>query len=440
MTIREVYADITIENLVSTKETSGGAAGNKANKEEEFRDLAFGMFIHWSLDSVMGSTVSHWMCGAEERLIDQFIEDKPKEFNPKYFDADDIADLARQAGMKYMCFTTKHHNGFCMYDTHTTDFNIMNTPFQRDITKEIVEAFRRKSIVPGFYFSPFDFLWNYKKGHEMHFATPEVLPKNNPELMEYNQAQLRELLTNYGDIGLVFFDGPPEGLKEMVWDIQPECLVTRGEMQTPENNNPTEPMDFAWEACYFMGDSWGYKPYKDNYRSPMELIELLIKTRAMGGNLLLNVAPDSKGRIPKEQEEILREIGLFLFFNQEAIYKVRPWKVLNEGNIWYLKAKDENTVYAFVLGEAWNHGCDFKTKMENWKHITIKGVRATEASQIELVGQTGRVLEHRPDINPKAKWDQDENGLHIQAMLTYRPYDNRQWPYPVAIRITNVEM
>ena len=199
MSNNDFHVDITIDNV----ESSGK---NNKQKEDAFRDMAFGMFIHWSLDSFIGCTISHWMCGADYPLIDKFISETPKEFNPRYFNADDISYLAKQAGMKYMCFTTKHHNGFCMFNTKTTDFNIMKTPFERDIVKEIVESFRKKNIGIGLYFSPIDFLWNYKNGNRMHFATDDVIPKNNPELMEYNKEQMSEILTNYGDVDLVFFD------------------------------------------------------------------------------------------------------------------------------------------------------------------------------------------------------------------------------------------
>lgn len=436
----DFVVDVTIEKLENSRELSGGAIGNNHQKEEEFRDLAFGMFIHWSLDSLMGTVISHWMIGAEHSLIDQFINEKPSQFNPKYFDADDYAALAQQAGMKYMCFTTKHHSGFCMYDTKTTDFNIMNTPFKRDVVKELADAFRKRNLVPGMYFSPLDFLWNYKKKHEMHFATPEVLPINNPELMEYNRKQMTEVMQNYGDLGMVFFDGPPEGLKEIVWNNQPNCLITRGEMPTPEITIPDQTMDFAWESCYVIGNSWGYKPYGDNLRTPNELIELIIKIRAMGGNLLLNISPDSLGRIPEKQIEVLREVGLFMFFNQEALYKVRPWKTTNEGDIWYTKKKDENTVYAFVMEDLWGVGYDYRHQNEVWRKIKLKAVKATKDTEIEIVGQTGRALEHRPEVEPKTKWTQDENGLNIDCLQAYRPNDNRKWSYPVAIRITNVEI
>lgn len=429
--------DVTIEKLVSTKLQSGGTLGNDLAREEAFRDLGFGMFIHWSLDCLMGTVISHWMIGAQTNLVDQFIAEKPGQFNPKYFDAQAYALLAQQAGMKYMCFTAKHHNGFCMYNTKTTPFNIMNTPFGRDVFLELTEAFRKVGILPGVYFSPLDFYVNYQQGHTIHFLTSESVPQNNRRLMQNNLNQMKELLEQYGNLNTVFFDGPPESLKELVWKIQPQCLVTRGEMETPECELPDKIMDWAWEANYCMGESWGYKPYGDRLKTPRELIELLIKIRALGGNFLLNVSPDAFGLIPLEQVAILREMGLFVFFNQEAIYGVRPWKVSHEGKIWFTKKREENTVYAFVMDETWGVGYDYANHQEKWHDITLKSVQATENTQIELVGQRGDALEHHPELSPRCRWKQDHQGLHIHCLQSFRPYDNRQWPYPVAIRITN---
>lgn len=428
----KVLVDVTIDpNEISTREATGGKEGNRAEREEWFRDLGFGMFIHWSLDVLLGSVISHWMIGADPRLVRRFIDEYPARFNPYRFRADDYAALAVQAGMKYAVFTTKHHNGFCMFDTASTTFNVMNTPLRLDVTREFAEAFRRHALASGFYFSPLDFYWCFENGRKLHFMTPDVIPQNNPGLMEHNKLQVRELLTRYGDVDMVFFDGPPAGLKELVWELSPDTLVTRGEMPTPEQNMPDEPIPGAWEACFTMGDGWSYKPTNETYKSGTELIELLIKTRAQGGNLLLNVTPDPYGCIPFEQERLLREVGLFLFFNGEAIYKVRPWHVTHEGNIWFTKAKDEDTVYAFVLGEPWPYG------YEGRRSVTLRSVRATERTEIEIVGQSGEAIEHQPETHTKAEWHQDESGLHISAMLCYRPYDNRKWPNPIAIRITH---
>ena len=120
-------------------------------------DMGFGMFIHWSMDSQVGAVISHSMAGASEDYLERFINELPKTFNPRKFYPDDWAVLAKLAGMKYVVFTAKHHSGFCMWDTKTTDFNIMNTPFKRDILKEIIEAFRKQGIAIGIYFSPEDF-------------------------------------------------------------------------------------------------------------------------------------------------------------------------------------------------------------------------------------------------------------------------------------------
>ncbi len=434
---RKKFVDVTIPQLISTREQTQGRWGNDPQQEQSFRDLGFGMFIHWSLDCLLGSVISHWMIGAQTQLVDQFISQMPKRFNPKYFDAEDYAALAEQAGMKYMCFTAKHHNGFCMFDTRSTDFQIMNTPFKRDIFRELTEAFRSRGILPGVYFSPLDFYVNHRQGHTIHFLTPESLPVNNPQLMEINRLQMRELMERYGELHTVFFDGPPEGLKDIVWNTQPWCLITRGEMETPEGTLPDRIMDWAWEANYCLGDSWGYKPYRDALKTPRELIELLIQIRAMGGNLLLNVSPDALGQLPAKQVEILREIGLFTFFNQEALYQVRPWKVSHEGNIWFTKHKDTDTVYAFVLDDIWGVGYDYLNNQERWNDILLRQVKASENTQIELVGQRGDALEHHPELQPRCSFRQDEKGLHIHCLQSFRPYDNRKWPYPVAIRITH---
>lgn len=405
--------------------------GNSPAREEWFKDQAFGMFIHMGLDVLIGSVISHWMIGADPALVERFIREMPGDLHLRRFAADDYASLAKQAGMKYAVFGTKHHAGFCLFDTKTTDFNIINTPFGRDMTREVLEACRKKGIATGCYFSPYDFYWCHKAGKKLHFATPEVLPANNPGLMEYNKAQVRELMSCYGPMDVMFFDGPPEELTELVWGIQPDTVITRGAMETPERVMPDEPIAGPWEACHTIGDGWSYKPTNDTVKTGAQLIDLLIRIRAKGGNLLLNVTPDPYGCIPVEQERILQEIGLFLFFNGEAIYDIRPWHITNEKNIWFTRAKDADTVYAFVTGGPWPYG------YEGRKEITIKSVKTTEKTEIEMVGQSGEVLEHRPEEDTKTRWHQDENGLHINAMRCYRPYCNHKWPNPSAFRITH---
>ena len=424
--------DITIgSDHVSGREASDGRMGNDSSREESFTDMGVGLFIHWSLDSQLGSVISHWMCGVDEKIIDRFARDYPKLFNPRKFMADDWANLAKRSGMRYMMFTTKHHKGFCMYDTKTTDFNVMKTTFGRDIFGEMVEAFQAHDIVTGAYFSPLDFHWCRNEGIELHFATPEVLPANNPGLMAYNKEQLKEILLDYPGIDMVFFDGPPEGLREYAWEIRPDILVTRGEIKTPEQEIPDDILPGPWEACFTLGCQWNYKATNEAYMSGAELINQVIEIRAKGGNALMNVTADSFGEIPIEQQRLLEEFGLFMFFNQEAIYDVRPWKVCREGDVWFTRAKEVPTVYAFVTNNPWPLG--------ERRELTLKNVRVTEQTEVEIVGQSGRVLEHHPDADTTSRWKQDADGLHLSVMRCYRPYNNRVWPNAIAIRITNVE-
>lgn len=410
----------------------GSVNRNRPERVEWFRDAGFGLFIHWSFDSQLGPTISHSMVGASQDYLRRFIQELPRTFNPKRFDPREWAVLARLAGMKYVVFTTKHHSGFCMFPTATTEFSIMNTPFGRDATAEIVTAFREQGIAIGFYYSPDDFHWLYREGKLLDRHRPEVEPAGNPRLLKYDQAQLRELLTRYGPVDVLFLDGPPEGLKELAWEIQPDLLVTRGAMETPEQYIPGVPLEGPWEACLTMGTSWQYKPTNEAYKSGTELIQILIETRAKGGNLLLNVGPKPSGELPVEQEDRLREIALWNFVNGESIEGVRPWVVTNENDIWFTRRKNEDTVYAFVTGRPpW--------KLGEWKTFKLRSIEATKDTVVSVLGQNDKVLEYRPEVIPQTKWRQTEQGLEITAMRAQRLYDDRRWPNPVVLKLTRVK-
>ncbi|MHC4123797.1 MAG: alpha-L-fucosidase, partial [Planctomycetota bacterium] len=406
-------------------------SANKPERIEWFKDLALGMFIHWSVDSQLGSVIGHSMVGASDNYLNRFIDELPKTFCPKKFDPDEWARLAKLAGMKYVVFTTKHFSGFCMFPTKTSPFNIMNTPYNRDITAEIVDSFRRYDINIGFYLAPEDNWLLHKQGHQISRKRPEAISTNNPQLMAHNKAQLRELLSNYGPIDVLFLDGEPNGLKQLAWKMQPDIVVTRGEMKTPEQKIPDEPIPGPWEACFTLGTQWQYKPTNEVYKSGTDLINMLIEIRAKGGNLLLNVGPTPNGEIPFEQTRRIRELALWIFINSEAIYKIRPWHIIREGDIWFTKAKDSDTVYAFITNTDWPLG--------KRKNFTLKSVRATDRTQIKVLGQSGKVLEYQPNVKPKTTWRQDESGLHISAVRAQRIYNNKKWPNPVVFKITNAK-
>ena len=333
---------------IAGENTDFNSSLNKPDRVEWFRDQGFGLFLHWSVDSQLGVTISHSLVGASPEYTDKFFSELPKTFDPDQFNPNDWARLARLAGVRYVVFTAKHHSGFGMYATATTPFNIMNTPFHRDITAEVLKAFRAQGIAPGLYFSPDDFYWLHKNGKLIQRGVEEVQPSHNPGLFKYDTEQVRELLTKYGPVDVLFFDGEATSLRQTAWKLQPNIVVTRGAMLTPEQTIPGMPMDGPWESCITMGDAWQYQPQNDHLKSGHELIRLLVETRAKGGNLLLNVGPKPNGELALEQEERLREIALWMFVNSEAIYSVRPWIITNEGDVWFTKKKDSSALYAIV--------------------------------------------------------------------------------------------
>lgn len=411
--------------------------GNKPERLEWLKDAGLGLFIHWGVDSQIGTVISHSLVGASQEYAERFFEELPQTFDPSLFAPDEWARLAKIAGFKYFVFTTKHHSGFCMFPTASHAFNIEKTPYKKDITKEIIEAFRKQGIKTGFYFSPDDFYVLYKQGKVISRDDPDVHPINNPELMKINQQQVRELFTRYGPVDVFFIDGPPEGLLDLTWELQPDCVITRGVLETPEispstgEELPAEMLDNPWEACFTMGTSWQFKPTNETYLSGTEWINMLIETRAKGGTMLLNIGPEPNGEIPDEQERILRELGAWMFINSAAIYSVRPWKTIREGNIWFTKKKGENTVYAFITKEDWEWG----TK----KSFILQSVQATAETKISVLGQNDLVLEYQQGVSPKTEWEQKNNGLHITATRAHRIYNDRTWPNPVVLKITHAK-
>jgi alpha-L-fucosidase len=410
---------------------------NKPERLEWLKDAGFGMFIHFSFDSQLGVVISHSMAGASDEYLDRFINDLPQTFNPKDFSGEEIAILARRAGMKYMVLTTKHHSGYCLWDTETTEFSIMNTPYGKDLVKEYVEGCRKQGLAVGFYFSPEDFHFLHENGQTVRRRFPEPIANEvMTKYLDHTEKQLTELMTNYGKIDVIFFDGGEGALqeksKEVVWNLQPDILVTRGAINTPEQYIPGLATDESWEACVTMGTQWQYKPTNEQYKSGGRLIELLIESRAKGGTLLLNVGPKPDGELPIEQEERMREVAAWTFINQESIYGVRPWIITNEENIWFTKSKDGNTVYAYL------------TKMPDWprgerREFLLKSLKSTPETKISVLGQSGELVEYNPSADATAVFTQQNAGLQISVVRAQRIYNNHKWPNPIVVKLENVE-
>jgi alpha-L-fucosidase len=407
---------------------------NDENYSEEFMDWGLGMFVHWSLDSQLGSVISHSMVGASDKYLDRYINELPKTFNPKMYNPDEWMEIAKLAGVKYMVFTTKHHNGFCMWDTKTTDFNIMNTPYGKDIVKDYVDACRKYDIKVGFYFSPEDFIFLHRMGETVRRVGTSGKEKEG--LMAYNKKQLDELFGKYGDIDVVFFDGgEKEDLAQYIHQLQPKCLVTRGEMETPEQRLPEEPLPGPWESCFTLGTQWQFKATNEEYKSGTQLIDMLIETRAKGGNLLINVGPEPSGIIPFEQERVFRELALWMFINDEAIQNIRPCPVVKEANVWYTQSKDGKSVYAFLT----EFSGENRWKIGDRKDILLKKLKATKNTEISILGQNDKVLEYEPDVDVKSRFNQTADGLEISVVRAQRIYNNRSWSNTIVVKLDNVE-
>ena len=243
-------------------------------------------------------------------------------------------------------------------------------------------------------------------------------------------------MTNYGNIDVIFFDGGEgplqEKSKEVVWKLQPDILVTRGAINTPEQYIPGLATDEPWEACVTMGTQWQFKPTNEDYKSGGRLIEILIESRAKGGTFLLNVGPRPNGMLPIEQEDRLREIAAWSFVNQEAIHDVRPWVASNEDDIWLSKGKDVKTVYAYL------------TRLPNWprgerRSFTLKSIKSTSETKISVLGQSGELVEYNPSADAEARHKQTDEGLEISVVRAQRIYNNHKWPNPIVVKLENVE-
>jgi alpha-L-fucosidase len=420
------------QQYVDTSAKTTSKQSNDPAAVELFRDRGLGLFIHWGVDGVLGGVISHSLVGASPDYTDRFFKLLPSYFNPDEYQPEKWAALAKLAGFEYVMFTAKHHAGFCMWDTATTTFSVMHTPYGKDVMRPLIDAFRKQGIAIGIYFSPDDFYWLHEHGITIDRHVKGVYPQDNPEFMNYTKRQLKELLSNYGPIDYFFFDGPAEQLTDYAWSLQPKLVITRGVMETPEQYTPGVALPGAWEGNLTMGTEWPWKATNENYKSGTELINTMIETRAKGGNLLLNIGPKPDGTIAVEQDSRLREIALWNFVNGEAIKNARPWVITNENNIWFTRGRDSKTVDAFL------------TKMEPWalgemKTVTLRSVKATGQTKVSVLGQSDEIVEYHPGLKPKTTWKQDADGLHISAYRAQRLYTDRRWPNPLVLKITDAE-
>ncbi len=290
-----------------------------------WHEAKFGMFVHWGLYSVLGR--HEWVMENEGIPVSEY-QPLAQRFTPRRNAARDWAKLAKQAGMKYMVMTTKHHEGFCLFDTRHTDYCAPKQATGRDLVKEYVQAARSEGLRVGFYYSLMD--WHHP--HGARCAQDEAARKR---FVEYTHGLLRELCTNYGKIDVLWYDvawpldaagWESERMNQMVFQLQPDIIVNNrnklpGDFSTPEQRITAETGGRAWEACMTLNDSWGYQRADDNWKSPKQVVRNLIACARDGGNYLLNVGPRPDGSIPEESVSVLSEVGQWMAKNGETIYQ-----------------------------------------------------------------------------------------------------------------------
>jgi alpha-L-fucosidase len=419
-------------------------------KLDKWRDQKFGMIIHWGLYSVPGMIESWALCSEDwiERDSTMSYDEFKKwywglssQFNPVKFNPEQWAKAGKAAGMHYMVFTTKHHDGFSMFDTKQTNYSIAKGPFMNnpraDVAKYVFDAFRKQDFMVGAYFSKPD--WHSENFWWPKYATPNrnvnydirKYPERWNSYKQFTYNQISELMHNYGPVDILWLDGgwvrPRETVNEEVlsWgapipefsqevDMPKIALMARNAQpgilmvdrtvhgpyenyQTPEQKIPEKQLEYPWESCMTLGGAWGFVP-NDQYKSAAKIIHTLIEITAKGGSLLLGVGPKPDGTLPPAVIERLEEIGKWMNVNGQAVYNTRTAKRYQSGNTWFTQSKDGKTRFALVCLP------DGRTasKTIEWEgNVPLKGTR------IKLL-QNGKRVKWQKDGNKVKVWLPEE--------------------------------
>lgn len=436
-----------------------------------WQDLKFGLLMHWGTYSQWGIVESWSLCPEDEDWCTRrgphaddwyayktAYENLQTTFNPTQFNPERWAAAARAAGMRYMVFTTKHHDGFCLFDTRQTDYKITDArcPFSQNpranVTREIFNAFREQGFRVGAYFSKPDwhspdFWWPYFPPKDRNISYDlNKYPDRYQRFRDFTYRQLEELCTDYGRLDLLWLDGAwvrpahtidrteswqrgiPEGqdvdmprIAAMARERQPGIMIVDrwipGPYEnylTPEQGIPPAPLGVPWETCMTMGDSWSYIP-QENYKSPRRLVHTLCDIVSKGGNLLLNIAPGPDGTWSPEAYERLQAIGAWMAINHIAIYGTRTPDsgVFRQDNIVF--TQKTGTLYAIYLAD--------ETETQLPEQIILKNTRPTPGSAVHLLG------------HPKAiSWKQVGSDTHLQIPpgLRQKPPGDYAWVFALS--------
>jgi alpha-L-fucosidase len=419
-------------------------------KLADWQDLKFGLFMHWGTYSQWGVVESWSICPEDEGWTQrkgpyagtyngykQAYENLQTTFNPVKFNPEKWVKAAKDAGMKYMVFTTKHHDGFNMFDTKLSTYKITDpkTPFSKNpranVTKEIFDAFRKENFMIGAYFSKPDwhspyYWWPYfpPKDRNVNY-NPAKYPERWNNFKDFTFNQIKELMTGYGKIDILWLDGgwvrpkrtvdtTVDWQRKITYDqdidmdkiaamsrtYQPGLIVVDRTVSgpnenytTPEQEVPAKPLSNPWETCMTMGNSWSYVP-GDKYKSSFEIVQLLVKVISRGGNLLMNIGPGPDGDWDPQAYQRLEGIGKWMKVNGEAVYNSRAVAPYSSGNLFYTKNKDKNSLYVFFLSE--------KEDLSLPETLDIPLTNIKTVKQVRLLG-----------AKQKIKWSMSSTGIRL---------------------------
>lgn len=416
-----------------------GFSQTTTNHLSEWQNNKYSMFIHFGIYSELGGV---WKgkkitSGYSEQIQSHagIFSDKyaqvAEHFIPNKWNADSIALLAKRAGMRSIVITAKHHDGFCMFKTQTTDFNIVDaTPFKRDVVKELSEACKRYGLHFGLYFSLID--WHYPQAYPISSHNADFI---TPEHQEYNKKQLQELLTHYGPISEIWFDmgsltlQQSKELRDLVKKLQPDCLVSgrlgndQGDFSVMgDNEYPDYAIATPWEVPASMyDDTWGYRSWQKNVPLEQKVSEKLlslVNTVARGGNYILNIGPKGDGSVVEFEKDVLLEIGQWLKINGEAIYQTKPVKGLQSPPYGETTTRD-NKIYFFLLKKPVDH------------KIVLKGITSKINRVYPLDAPQGKLSfkENRDSLTISLPDSFEENTVRVivienKGTITLKPAHN----------------
>ncbi len=342
---------------------------NQDARLDWWREAKFGMFIHWGVYSIPAGVwegehipgIGEWIMLRAEIPIAEYEQLAP-QFNPVNYDADAIVKLAKAAGQKYIVLTSKHHDGFCLYGSAETDYNIVaGTPFGRDVLGELAAACAREGIKLGLYYSQTQD-WHHPNGFGNTWDFDEDEQDFGDYIDSYVKPQVREILSNYGPIAIIWFDTPriiqrhqSQELLELVHSIQPDCLVCGrlgnqlGDYATAQDNAipPELQAEIDWETPATINDTWGFKTHDHNWKSTAQLLHNLVDIVSKGGNYLLNIGPDASGAVPEPSVERLQAMGAWLDVHGEAIYGTQPGPIQGQERLRTTQKGETTYVHVF---------------------------------------------------------------------------------------------